>query len=309
VTESWLHLTVQAKPENLDAVANFLIERGAPGVVVKGRGLEAYFRHGHGDAALKQAVTRFAKDIANFSPRTAPAHFSWRLVRAENWHDKWRRFIKPRRVGKCFWVTPPWLSAPKFRSRQIITIEPGLAFGTGTHATTRGCMEFIERVAAALKRGRFTALDVGTGSGILAIAMVKLGAQQVWAIDHDPVALTVAEENFRSNGVFEKVCLSDAKLSAMGKKFSVVVANLTAETISELSPALKRKVAPAGFLILAGILLRQANAVARHFKDQFWIVSRKRSGEWITLLLRKKERPLVGEGCGVGIPLAKAQRR
>jgi ribosomal protein L11 methyltransferase len=292
VTESWLHLTVQAKPENLDAVANFLIERGAPGVVVKGRGLEAYFRHGHGDAALKQAVARFAKDVANLSPRTAPAHFSWRLIRDENWHDKWRRFIKPRRVGKCFWVTPPWLSAPKFRSRQVITIEPGLAFGTGTHATTRGCMEFIERVAAELKRGGFTALDVGTGSGILAIAMVKLGARRVWAIDHDPVALTVAEENLRSNGVFEQVCLSDAKFGAIGKKFPLVVANLTAETIGELTPALRRKVAQAGFLILAGILLQQANALVRGFQDDFRILSRKRSGEWVTLLLRKKQRPL-----------------
>ena len=301
MTDSWLHLTIHAAPETLDPLSNFLIERGAPGVVVKSRGLEAYFRRDdHGDAALKKIVTGYVKYVQSATRRRARARLSWRVIRAENWHDSWRRFIKPRRVGKHFWVTPPWLRAPKFRSRQVITIEPGLAFGTGTHATTRGCMEFIEEVVAGFEGRRFTALDVGTGSGILAIAIARLGAKRVWAIDTDPIALKVAEENLRANGAFDNVRLSDVKLNAMRKKFPLVVANLTAETITELAGALKNRVVPAGFLILAGILQWQASSIGRRFQDQFRIVGRKRSGEWISLLLRKKQGTFARKQLGVG---------
>jgi ribosomal protein L11 methyltransferase len=288
VNEAWLHLTVRAKSRNLDALANFLIERGAPGVVVKGRGLEAYFRRGHDDAAVKKAVADFVQDVERLSRRSAQERLSWRIIQEENWHDSWRRFIKPSRVGSSFWVTPPWLTAPKFRARHVITIEPGLAFGTGTHATTRGCMEFIEQVADLLGGRQFTALDVGTGSGILAIALVKLGAKRVWAVDNDVVALKVARENLRANGALKNVRLSGAKLGAMRRKFPVVVANLTAETIVELAAALAQKVAPKGFLILSGILRRKAAGVMRGFRGQFRLVRQKRGREWATLLLRKK---------------------
>lgn len=311
MTNSWLHLTVHAAPENLDALSNFLIERGAPGVVVKERGVEAYFFRGHDDAQIKRAVARYVRDVQSSARRRARPRMSWRVVRRENWHDHWRRFIKPRRIGKRFWVTPPWARAPKFRSRQVITIEPGLAFGTGTHATTRGCMEFIEQAVAGFGGSQFTALDVGTGSGILAIAMAQLGAREVWAIDHDPVALEVARENLRANDVLEKVRLSDVKLSAIRRKFPLVVANLTAETLSMLAVALKKKVEPAGFLILAGILRRQASPVMRRFSAEFRVERRKSRGEWVTLLLRRKGRSresLNGLGSDLLSPRRKAAK-
>ena len=103
-------------------------------------------------------------------------------------------------------VAPPWAKLPPLGRRHLIVIEPGMAFGTGTHATTRGCMEFIERVARSLDKKQFTALDVGTGSGILAIALAKLGASKVWALDNDPVALKSHEENIAYNAV-AKECL------------------------------------------------------------------------------------------------------
>jgi ribosomal protein L11 methyltransferase len=288
VTESWLHLTVRAKPRNLDAVANFLIERGAPGVVVKAQGLEAYFRRGAGDAVLKTKIARFVRQVDGLSRRGAQGRLAWRRIKRENWHDAWRRRIKARRVGKCFWVKPPWLTAPKSRSRQVITIEPGLAFGTGTHATTRGCMEFIEQAAAALGERRFTALDVGTGSGILAIALVKLGARRVWAIDNDPVALKVARDNLKANTVIKKVRLSAESLGEIRRRFELVVANLTAETVAELASALSKKVAVHGFLILSGIVRRKAGGLIGRFRARFRLVRQKRGREWVTLLLQKK---------------------
>ncbi len=287
--ESWLHLTVQIGAADLDALANFLIEQGTPGVVMKRRGLEAYFLRSSGEAALKQSIERFVGSVEKLHRRGAKARLKWWVLGAENWHDSWRRFIKPRRIGKSFWVTPPWLTPPKFRARQVIAIEPGLAFGTGTHATTRGCMEFLEQAADALSGREFTVLDVGTGAGILAIAAVKLGARAVCAIDNDPVALAVARENFAANGAADRVHLSGAKLSGIRKQFSVVVANVTAETIIELAAALEKKVSSKGFLILSGILQQKADAVARCFQKNFRVVRQKRGREWATLLLQRKK--------------------
>jgi ribosomal protein L11 methyltransferase len=163
-----------------------------------------------------------------------------------------------------------------------------MAFGTGTHATTRGCMEFIEEVAARLRGTEFKALDVGTGSGILAIALVKLGAKEVLALDVDPVALKVARENLRCNHVQEAVRLSAAKLGRIRRSFRVVVANLTAETIIDLSGALKGKVAPKGFLILSGILNPKSQQVIDQFAPDFRIMRRKLEKEWMTLLLCRR---------------------
>jgi len=288
VQESWLRLSLEIGAAKIDAVANFLVEQGAPGVVLKSHGLDAYFRRSRNDTALKRRVGRFLSDTELLNRRGARPRIVWRVIAGENWHDSWRRFIKPRRVGKAFWVTPPWLTPAKFRSRQVITIEPGLAFGTGTHATTRGCMECLEQAAAALSDRGFTALDVGTGAGILAIAMVKLGAKQVWAIDNDAVALKVARENLRANNALARVHLSGSELGAIRRRFPVVVANLTAETIVELAAALEKKVSAKGFLILSGILSHKVDAIMRRFHEQFQVVRQKRGREWATLLLQKK---------------------
>ncbi|MDP9130148.1 MAG: 50S ribosomal protein L11 methyltransferase [Candidatus Binatota bacterium] len=288
MTESWLHLTVHTSAACLDAVANFLIESGSSGVVLKRRAVEAYFPNNRNAAALKRAVHSFVMEVAKLQGRSSKPRLSWQVARPENWQNSWKRFIRPSRIGKRFWVTPPWLTPPHFRSRQVITIEPGMAFGTGAHATTRGCLEFIEQVAALLPPVKFTALDVGTGSGILAIALAKLGAKRVWALDNDPVALGVARENLHINGTADKVELSETSLSRFKRKFPVVVGNLTAETIVALASALAPRVATGGYLILSGILHDKAAPVLRCFVPRFRVVKRKRAREWVTLLLQRR---------------------
>jgi ribosomal protein L11 methyltransferase len=288
VTDSWLRLSARTGAASVDALANFLLERGAPGVVLKRRGVEAYFRRSRDDAVLKQSVRLYLHNLEKLDGRGAKPRLQWKIIADQNWHDSWRRFIKPRRVGKSFWVTPPWLKAPKFRRRQVIVIEPGLAFGTGTHATTRGCLEFLEQVADSLRGRSFTALDVGTGAGILAIALVKLGAKRVWAVDNDPVALKVARENLIRNKVAERVKLSGIDLAEVRGRFAVVTANLTAETILDLAKGLEKKVGSQGFLILSGILPPNVGAVLRRFSATFDVLKQKRGREWATLLLQKR---------------------
>lgn len=288
MAESWWQLTIQSNGANLDALANFLVERGSPGVVLKRNSVEAFFSKSAAKPALRRDVARFVGALARLSPRHHRGRVAWKTIKQENWQDSWKRFIKPRRVGSNFWVTPPWLEPPRFRRRKVITIEPGMAFGTGTHATTRGCMEFIEASRNQLGERGFSALDVGTGSGILAIALVLLGARPIFAVDNDPVALQVARENFQRNGVEANIRLSGAALATFQRRFDLVVANLTAETIQGLGGALQKRVARKGFLILSGILHHQAGAVIAGFTRRFRLCRRKRSREWVTLLLQRE---------------------
>jgi len=288
VTLSWLQLSVRTDPSTFDAVSNFLMERGSPGVVIKKSEIQAYFASSGENGSIKKDVRCFLRGISEMHPEAGTPRMGWRLLKERNWNSTWHRFFRPEKVGKAFWITPPWATPPILGRRQVITIEPGMAFGTGTHATTRGCMEFIEKVAAQVRGTEFSALDVGTGSGILAIALVKLGAERVWALDVDPVALKVARENLGCNHVQKNVHLSEAKLSRIRKSFPVVVANLTAETIIDLAGALGSKVAPKGFLILSGILNPKTQQVIDQFVPEFKVMRRKREKEWMTLLLRRR---------------------
>jgi len=286
VSSSWLQLSVRTDPAAIDAVSNFLIERGSPGVVIKKSEIQAYFVHSTEDALIRKDIKRFLRGLGRLY--TQEPRLRWRLLKDRDWNSSWHRFFKPQKVGDAFWVTPPWAASPTFRHRRVITIEPGMAFGTGTHATTRGCMEFIEKVAASFRGTGFNALDVGTGSGILAIALAKLGANRVWAVDTDPVALKVAGENLRCNSVQDKIQLSGSQVSRIRKSFPVVVANLTAETILDLAAALEKRVAPQGFLVLSGILNQKTKQVINQFAANFRVTRRKREKEWVTLLLRRR---------------------
>jgi ribosomal protein L11 methyltransferase len=290
VPTSWLQLSLFIDPAALDVASNFLVERGSNGVVVKRREIRAYFRHSDEDAVVKKDVQRFLSSIERFYPhfKLKPQMLRWRIIEDRNWNSTWQKFFTPQKIGKSFWVVPPWEKMNGSKSRHTIIIEPGMAFGTGTHATTRGCMVFIEKVVGSFCGSAFTALDVGTGSGILTIAMAKLGAQKVWALDSDPVAIKVARENLRTNGVEKKVHLSTTRLSRVRKAFSLVVANLTAETILELAAGLEKKVARPGYLILSGILNAKAAEIIRRFSAVgMKVVTRRREKEWTTLLFTR----------------------
>lgn len=285
---SWLQLSLRTHPSALDAVSNFLIERGSPGVVIKKNEVQAYFVNSAESSSVRRDVQRFLRGIRSIYPDVSERHLHWKILKERNWNRAWRRFFTPQRIGKMFWVTPPWIKPPSFRRRQVILIEPGMAFGTGTHATTRACLELIEKVAPELSGKQFTALDLGTGSGILAIALAKLGVKKIIALDNDPVALKVARENVCSNGVQEQIVLSRSNLVQVRKPFLLVVANLTAEAILEIADELTKRVPSKGYLILSGILKPKEGDVSRRFYlEGFRIVERKGEKEWMTLLLKR----------------------
>ncbi len=286
---SWLQLSLKAPSAALDAISNFLIERGSPGVVLKRNEVRAFFEQSGRNAALKRDLHRFLEEIRGIYPDIGEEPLRWSILRDKNWNSSWRRFFSPQKIGKSLLITPQWIAPPLSSRRKVITIEPGMAFGTGTHATTRCCLEFLEQVTTSLSQESITALDAGTGSGILAIALAKMGASRVVALDNDPTALKAARTNVRRNRVGNVVNFRVCGLGRIRDSFTVVVANLTAETIIHLSGALQEKVSPKGYLILSGILKPRADEVLREFSPgQFRLARQKSVKDWSTLLLRKK---------------------
>lgn len=287
MTASWLQLSLKAAPAALDTIANFLIERGSPGVVLKENEVRAFFPSAGSGSALKGDIRRFLRSINEIYPEDTRYSLRWTILRDKNWNNSWRRFFTPQKVARGFLIAPPWLIPVQPTRRKVIEIEPGMAFGTGTHATTRGCLESLEGVVRTSSR-IINALDVGTGSGILAIAMAKMGVKEILALDNDPIALKVARTNVRRNGVGKVVSLTNSGPERINRPFRLVVANLTADVIVGLATVLKKRVARGGYLIVSGILTPQVDEVMGCFKKPFVLLRQKSSKGWVTLVFSRE---------------------
>jgi len=281
---SWLELSVQAQGPVQDTISSFLVEHGSTGIVCGDRSLRAFFPGTADDAVLRTLVRRYLRGLRAIFADGLVGRTRWRVIAEKNWHDGWRHHFKPQRIGKRFLVTPPWIR-PEAGGRHVIVIEPAMAFGTGTHETTRSCLEFIDELCAETVPRK--ALDVGTGSGVLAIGMARLGVGEVLALDNDPVALDAARANLWLNGIDGAVTLSDAGVGRLRRRFPLVVANIILETLLEMAGPLTRCVGARGSLILSGLLHEHVPAVTRRFRG-FRLVRRKDRKEWSTLLLRKE---------------------
>ncbi len=280
----WLELSVQAQGPVQDTISSFLVEQGSTGIVCGDRSLRAFFPGTADGTALRPLVRRYLRGLRDIFPDGLVGRTRWRVIAEKNWHDAWRGYFKPQRIGRSFIVAPPWIR-PKEDGRHLIFIEPAMAFGTGTHETTRCCLELIDQICAEKSPGK--ALDVGTGSGILAIGMARLGVREVLALDNDPVALNAARANLQLNGIDGAVTLSDASVGRLRRRFPLVVANIILETLLEMAGPLTRRVDARGSLILSGLLHDHVPAVRRRFHG-FRLVRRKDRKEWSTLLLRKE---------------------
>jgi ribosomal protein L11 methyltransferase len=197
-----------------------------------------------------------------------------------DWSTAWRARIRSTRVGRL-WVGPPWETAPE--GAVALTIEPKMAFGTGDHPTTALCLAAVEAFCTTHPGG--SVLDVGTGTGVLALMARKLGAGRVVGVDSDPMSVTLARENAALNGI-EGVELSGAALDAVRGPFDLVVANILANTLVGLAPALVRHTRER--LVLAGVLIHQEDEVREAFERAGAASDGgARSGDWVRLDFRK----------------------
>lgn len=200
------------------------------------------------------------------------------------WKDKWKEYFKPARIAENIVVKPTWETYEKQGDEKIIEIDPGMAFGTGTHETTSLCVKMLEKYQKESDK----VLDVGCGSGILSIAAALLGAKDVLGVDIDPVAVEVAAENIALNGVSGTAKAQYGDLTkGIDYKADIVVANLMADLVMMLSEDAAKHMQPGGLFISSGILVEKEELVADHLKSQgFEIVEIREDGGWCCIVCR-----------------------
>jgi ribosomal protein L11 methyltransferase len=206
----------------------------------------------------------------------------FRELAEDDWANAWKKHYRVLRIGQRMVIRPPWQEYQPQFDEAVVVLDPGMAFGTGLHPTTRMCLQAVEE---HLKPGD-RVLDLGTGSGILAIAAAKLGAGSVLALDNDPLAVRVAQANVESNGVRNTVTIQLGSLDKAAGEFDLVLVNILARVIIELAnQGLVDRVRPKGLMIVAGIIEEQeAEVTAALEKHGAEIVERRQDKDWVTLV-------------------------
>ncbi|EKG0038802.1 50S ribosomal protein L11 methyltransferase [Vibrio cholerae] len=203
-------------------------------------------------------------------------------VEDKDWEREWMDNFHPMQFGRRLWICPSWREVPDPQAVNVM-LDPGLAFGTGTHPTTALCLEWLDNLDLSGK----TVIDFGCGSGILAIAAIKLGAAKVIGIDIDPQALLASKDNAARNGVEDQIEVYLPKDQPEGFVADVVVANILAGPLRELSPIIKGLLKPGGQLAMSGILDTQAESVAEFYRDDLELDPIAEKSEWCRISGRK----------------------
>jgi len=301
VAQDWIEIRATGPGESKDLASSLLIASGSPGVQeetvdsVAGKLVshslweeETQEEEDTSPVRVLKAYLPAGDEAALGTVKTNLSRIGWALetsfLKDTDWSEKWKKGLKPIKVkyrGFSVTVKPTWHKLKRSPGEILIDIDPGMAFGTGGHATTKMCLKSILRLvkSALLPKGP-SILDVGTGTGVLAIAAVKLGFKKAAGTDIDKVALKVARKNASLNKT--KLSLSAKDLSGVPGKYDLVAANILAGELTRLSRSLNDRIKPGGFLILSGILDSEQTAIpisfsaiglqkAFSFKEKEWV--------------------------------------
>jgi ribosomal protein L11 methyltransferase len=275
------YLHVDAPASQSEDVAFSLWELGARGIEERDAGT----LQGPDEAADVTLVASFDREEDALAAKEAldsrlACRIEW--VIGEAWRHAWRAYFKPTRIGARLVIRPSWEDVKPWPGEVVLTIDPGNAFGSGTHETTRLVLREVDR---RIKGGE-RVLDLGCGSGILSVAALLLGADHATAIDVDPDAVTATQQNADLNGVGERISASDEPPDRLSDQYPLVLANIEATTLGKLAPDIIAKVAPGGTLVLSGILVRQRHEVRRAFAA-LPLTLVPRSGDWVALVFER----------------------
>ena len=282
----WTHVEVDVASDVAETAGAALIDVGAIGVEERDIGegvvtIVAYF-----ETLPDQETIAAALAGAHGVEQARRSGLRVGSTPEADWLELWKRGFEPLPVGDRLLVVPSWKrdTAAVFRNRIHIEVDPGMAFGTGTHETTRLCLEWLDE---AWHGGSI--LDVGTGTGILAFAAALLAPGcRVVGIDVDPLAIDVARENAAINRVDRSVELVVGEAESLDELFDTVIANLTADVISAIAPTLADRVKPGGTLVVSGVLAEQRDGVEGDLRAHaFALLSARQKGEWVALVLRR----------------------
>ncbi|MGI6036734.1 MAG: 50S ribosomal protein L11 methyltransferase [Limnochordia bacterium] len=270
----WTKIHIQVDPAGREAVSHILIEAGSPGVEVTPTGVIGYFPAGRDCLEIEEGL-RIVEDWAG------PISCQKERVTEEDWAHGWKKYYKPLPVGERLLICPSWEEADA--GRQVVYLDPGMAFGTGDHPTTFACLLELDR----LVNPGMVVYDVGCGSGILALAAARLGAARVFAVDNDPLAVDVCRRNIALNGLEDVVTVAHGSIEELpADPADIILMNILPHVIIELAPAVKEQLKEGGSLITAGINVVKGDKTKAALQGAgFQILREQTIGEWVSFTL------------------------
>ena len=310
---NWLEVTVNTHSESVEVVSSILIELGSKGVSIEDPQdyyqltdeqlewlkvqqkdlyetdtviVKGYFQPSQWSKDSSNLLHEKLEEIKVYGLQTGPLSIQVKEVGEEDWANAWKQYYFPVRVTRFLIVVPSWIDYEKEQDDELlIELDPGLAFGTGTHPTTQLSLTALEQTI----RGNESVLDVGTGSGVLSIASKLLGASKVTAFDIDEMATRVAKENIALNPTIGEIeVFENNLLVGVNQKSDLIVANILAEILLQMPEDAYRNLNDDGSLILSGIIESKANEVKEAYeKVGFTLVERMTMREWNCFIMKK----------------------
>lgn len=285
--KKWLKMVINADPHLLEPLSDFLVgvlEAGVEAAAVDEPGygtVNCYIEDPDPDPSkIDQIVSEVSQHLELLSEifDVELPSLSYEMIGEQDWGKSWKEFFKPFTIVEGLVISPSWEQFLPEKGEKVIVMDPGMAFGTGHHQTTSLCLEFVRE---SLKdEGEKTVLDVGTGTGILAMAAVHFNGSRVLAIDNDPEAVSSARENVELNHMVEKIEVSQAPLSELTEQYDIVVANIVHDVLIEMAVWLTAATNKGGSLILSGILAgEQLESIKGNFQSRGFEVTGEKSGE------------------------------
>ena len=253
---NWTQIIIKTNHEASEAIANQLFEMHALGVEIRDVNdtitlLIAYFPLDDRTNSRVKRLKGFLSKLPTWGIQSHPTKIELKNIKSDAWADSWKSDYTSQKIGETLHIVPTWYGEQNHQSDITIRLDPGMAFGTGYHPTTRLSLEMLERT---IKPNHLVA-DVGTGSGILAIAAIKLGAKHVDAIELDPTAIPVAETNFQYNSVSKQITLLEGDgLQTVESKYDMIVANILTKAILPMIPRCPDRLHSGGQVIFSGVL-------------------------------------------------------
>jgi ribosomal protein L11 methyltransferase len=293
-SSQWLQLNIKVTPQQTEQIEDSVLDAGAVSVTLQDAADQPILEPGVGETPLWDNCILTALFSASIDTTTTEQQIqaclpfalqaSWQLVEDKDWSQEWKKHFKPIacRDGRL-WICPSWIDAPEPDAVNL-QLDPGLAFGTGSHPTTMLCLNWLEKQSLKGK----TVIDFGCGSGILGIAALLLGADKVWAIDNDPQALLASRDNAQRNGIEDKrlVTLLPQKIPTDAKA-DIMLANILAKPLIDLADQISDLTLNQGLLCLSGILSHQIDQVSAAYTDQFIFTPSTIEDNWAQLSAKK----------------------
>jgi ribosomal protein L11 methyltransferase len=300
---TWLRITLTVAPEMTDAAGGYLANLTAQGVEINAAQPDAtsqtdrvigyLLQEGKGgnvDDRVNE-LDGFLKSLAENFPGSPPPSRQLDTINEEDWGKNWKAYFKPLRITPRLVIKPTWERYDVIGEEKVIEMDPGLAFGTGHHASTHLALIMIDEIFADKPKPE-RALDVGTGTGILAMGCALLGAHEVTAVDNDPDAVAAAQSNVAANNLATIITANNDDVASLQGQYDLIIANITHDVLQVLAPDLVRLLGSCGLLVLAGILRdEQEESIVRVYSE-LGLIHKKTTNEdeWAGLLFIKDNR-------------------